>query len=274
MHVARRLALTTVLSALALAGLSACSPQVPDPGPTAQAVAQALESHDFSSVPLAGTDPGTASTEVKEAFAPLGDLKRTTTVASVQTVEEADGAPTATATFRTDWAMDEAGTEWQYTTKATLQYDGEAKTWEVEYTPEIALPGLEEGQYVALKTQKAERGQIRGADKQVLVKDRPVVHVGIDKTRLEDGQAANAAKKLATLVDIDAAAYAERVAGAGDKAFVEAITLRDDADRTATDARISAIPGGRAIPDTEPLAPTRTFARPILGSVGQATAEV
>lgn len=276
MHVARRLTLTTVLSTLALASLSACSPQVPDPGPTAQALARALQSRDFSSVPLAGTDPGTASTELKEAFAPLGDLKHSTTVESVQTASEAQDqdTPTATATLRTDWSMDDAGTEWQYTTTATLQYDAKAKSWEVKYTPEIALPGLEEGQYVALKTQPAARGQIRGADKQVLVKDRPVVHVGIDKTRLEAGQAADASKKLARLVDIDATAYATRVAGAGDQAFVEAITLRDDADRTATDAEISAIPGGRAIPDTEPLAPTRTFARPLLGSVGQATAEV
>ncbi|WP_372699942.1 penicillin-binding transpeptidase domain-containing protein [Arthrobacter sp. JSM 101049] len=273
MHVARRLTLTTVLSTLALASLSACSPQVPNPEPTAQALARALDSHDFSSVPLDGTDPGTASAEVSKAFAPLGDLKHSTTVESVQSAEDQD-TPTATATFRTDWAMDEAGTEWQYTTTATLRYDAEAKSWEVQYDPSIALPGLEEGQYVALTTRKADRGQIRGADKQVLVKDRPVVHVGIDKTRLEDGQAASAAKKLAKLVHIDAAAYADRVVGAGDKAFVEAITLRDNADRTATDAKITAIPGGRAIPDAEPLAPTRTFARPILGSVGQATAEV
>lgn len=273
MHVARRLALTTVLSTLALGGLSACSPQVPDPQPTAESLARALGTFDFSSVPLDGEDPSTASTALSEAFAPLKDLKHTTTVESVQTSEDQD-TPQATAKLKTVWDMDATDTDWSYVSTAKLTYDAEAKAWQVDYSPSIALPELEEGQYVALKTSKAARGQIRSTDKEALVKDRPVVHVGIDKTRLDAGQAADAAKKLAKLVDIDAAAYASQVKGAGDKAFVEAITLRDNADRTATDAKIEAVPGGRAIPDTEPLAPTRTFARPILGSVGQATAEI
>lgn len=273
MHVARRLALTTVLSTLALGGLSACSPQVPDPQPTAESLARALGTFDFSSVPLNGEDPSTASTALSEAFAPLKDVKHTTTVESVQTSENQD-TPQATAKLKTVWDMDDTDTDWSYVSTAELTYDAEAKAWQVDYSPSIALPELEEGQYVALKTSKAARGQIRSTDKEALVKDRPVVHVGIDKTRLDAGQAADAAKKLAKLVDIDAAAYASKVKGAGDKAFVEAITLRDNADRTATDAKIEAVPGGRAIPDTEPLAPTRTFARPILGSVGQATAEI
>lgn len=273
MHVARRLALTTVLSTLALGGLTACSPQVPDPQPTAESLARALGTFDFSSVPLNGEDPSTASTALSEAFAPLKDLKHTTTVESVQTSEDQD-TPQATAKLKTVWDMDATDTDWSYVSTAELTYDAEAKAWQVDYSPSIALPELEEGQYVALKTSKAARGQIRSTDKEALVKDRPVVHVGIDKTRLDAGQAADAAKKLAKLVDIDAAAYASQVKGAGDKAFVEAITLRDNADRTATDAKIEAVPGGRAIPDTEPLAPTRTFARPILGSVGQATAEI
>ncbi len=273
MHVARRLALTTVLSTLALGGLSACSAQVPAPGPTAESLAHALDGFDLSAVALNGEDASTASSELSTAFAPLKDIKHTTSVQSVQSSGEED-SPTATAKLKTVWDIDDTDVDWSYTSTAQLSYDQESSSWKVDYDPSIALPGLEAGQYVALKTSKAARGQIRGTDKEALVKDRPVVHIGIDKTRLDAGQAASAAKKLAKLVDIDAAAYAARVKGAGDKAFVEAITLRDNAQRTATDAKIEAIPGGRAIPDTEPLAPTRTFARPILGSVGDATAEI
>lgn len=273
MHVARRLALTTVLSTLALGGLSACTPEVPDPQPTAESLARALGTFDFSSVALRGEDPSAASTALSEAFAPLKDIKHTTTVESVQTAQDQD-TPMATAKLKTVWDVDDTEKDWAYESTAQLTYDADAKAWQVDYSPTFALPGLEAGQYVALKTSTAARGQIRGTDKEALVKDRPVVHVGIDKSRLTSGQEARAALKLAKLVKIDAAGYAAQVKGAGAQAFVEALTLRDDNDRTATDAQIEAIPGGRAIPDTEPLAPTRTFARPILGSVGQATAEI
>ena len=84
---------------------------------------------------------------------------------------------------------------------------------------------------------------------------------------------ADSATKLAQLVGVDPAAYAQQVAAAGPEAFVPAITLREDGNRTITDAQIAAIPGGRAIPDELPLAPTRTFARAVLGTAGEANAE-
>src|SRR5690606_38104205 len=66
---------------------------------------------------------------------------------------------------------------------------------------------------------------------------------------------------------------AQRVMAAGEKAWVEAIVLRDDATREVTDAEIKDIPGANFHNDELPLAPTRSFARPLLGSVGKATAE-
>ncbi len=272
MHVARRLTLTTVLSTLALGSLSACSSPVPDPEPAAQSVAEALQTFDFSSVPLKNADPATVSEDLAQAFESLGDLKHSTTVESVQTSEDED-SPTATASFKTVWDVDDTEDDWEYTTTTKLVYDQEAEAWQVDYD-QAELTGLEPGNQVAVRTEASQRGQIRSTDKQALVKDRPVVRLGIDKTRLEDGEAGDSAKKLAKLADIDASAYVARVKGAGDQAFVEAITLRDNKKRKVTDARIEAIPGGRAITGSEPLALTRSFARPILGTVGQATAEI
>lgn len=274
MHVARRLTLTTVLSTLALGSLTSCSSPVPDPEPVAQSVAEALETFDFSSVPLKNADPATVSEDLATAFESLKDLKHHTTVDSVQRPEDEDeDSPTATANFTTVWDVDDTETDWEYTTTAKLVYDQEAEAWQVDYD-QAELTGLEPGNEVALRTEASQRGQIRSTDKQALVKDRPVVRVGLDKTRLEDGEAGDAAKKLAKLADVDVSAYVARVKAAGDQAFVEAITLRDNHQRKVTDAQIEAIPGGRAITGSEPLALTRTFARPILGSVGQATAEV
>lgn len=272
MHVSRRLTLTTVLSTLALGSLSACSSPVPDPEPVAQSVAEALETFDFSSVPLKNADPATVSEDLATAFESLGDLKHRTSVESVQTSENED-SPTATASFKTVWDVDDTEADWEYTTSTNLVYDQEAEAWQVDYD-QAELTGLEPGNHVAVRAEASQRGQIRSTDKQALVKDRPVVRLGIDKTRLEDGEAGDAAKELAQLADIDASAYVARVKGAGDQAFVEAITLRDNTKRKVTNAQIEAIPGGRAIDGSEPLALTRTFARPILGTVGQATAEI
>jgi cell division protein FtsI/penicillin-binding protein 2 len=97
--------------------------------------------------------------------------------------------------------------------------------------------------------------------------------VGVDKPALGGADPADSATKLAKLVGVDPAAYARQVAAAGPEAFVSAITLRDDGNRTITDAQISAIPGGRAVPDSLPLAPTRTFARALLGTAAEANAE-
>ncbi len=101
---------------------------------------------------------------------------------------------------------------------------------------------------------------------------RPVVNVGIDKPLLGAGDAADAATRMAELVGVDPAAYAQQVEASGPQAFVAAITLRADG-RTITDEQIAAIPGGRAIADSLPLAPTRTFARALLGTAAAASAE-
>jgi cell division protein FtsI/penicillin-binding protein 2 len=75
------------------------------------------------------------------------------------------------------------------------------------------------------------------------------------------------------VVDVDGEGLAERVLGAGDKAFIEAITLRaNDAEDILDD--VDGIEGAAALPGTMQLAPTREFARPILGTVGEATAEI
>src|SRR5690606_6037752 len=89
----------------------------------------------------------------------------------------------------------------------------------------------------------------------------------------EPAEQAAAARALAELVDVDADRFADRVAASGERAFVEAITLREEDADDVVD-RVDDIPGARALPDSMLLAPTREFARPILGSVGEATAEI
>ena len=91
----------------------------------------------------------------------------------------------------------------------------------------------------------ADRADITGAGGRPLVTERPVLRFGIDKANVPAASAGTSARRLARLVGIDPAAYAERVAAAGPKAFVEAIVLRP-ADAGSKRGAAAGDPGGRA----------------------------
>src|SRR5262249_10247595 len=82
------------------------------------------------------------------------------------------------------------------------------------------------------------------------------------------------ARALARLVGIDVGSYVKAVKAAGAQAFVEAIVFRTDELPAEVRSGIGAIPGGRVVAGTLPLAPTRDFAAPLLGRVGEVTAEI
>ncbi|WP_404289754.1 penicillin-binding transpeptidase domain-containing protein [Glutamicibacter arilaitensis] len=263
------------VAALVAGSLTACSAATPDPMPSAEALAAALSSGDFSAVPLAGGDPGAVTKSLETAYGPMGDIKRNHTVLSAAEDEESqDGVKTATATLQTTWDVDSSDTDLTYDTRAVMEFDEDAEQWKLRFDPKILAPDLESGEYLDARFSEAARGQILGGNGNALVKNRPVVRVGIDKTRAESGEWEASARKLAKLVGIDEDSFANRVEKTGAKAWVQAIVLRDDADREVTDEQIAKIPGAVGQSDEMPLAPTRTFARPILGSVGQATAEI
>ncbi|GAA3711503.1 penicillin-binding transpeptidase domain-containing protein [Zhihengliuella alba] len=272
----RGLGLVTVLC-LAGASLAACNPAPPDPRPAAEALVDALEAGDLTAVPMRGTEPAAATEALTTAYGPLEDVDREHSVVDVAVDEDSadgNGPVTATGTVRTVWDVDETDRDFVYETQAVWELDGEADAWRLRFEPSVLAPDLTAGESLAIAYEPAPRGEILGAAEEPLVTDRPVVRVGIDKTRAEAEAWEDSARALAELVGIDPDAYAERVAAAGERAWVEAIVLRDDETRTATDTEISAIPGAAAHADTLPLAPTRSFARPLLGTVGQATAEI
>ncbi|WP_229791022.1 penicillin-binding transpeptidase domain-containing protein [Zhihengliuella salsuginis] len=262
------------MAGLAASSLTACGPATPEPDPAAEALASALESGDFSAVPLAETTAEEAGDVVVQAYSPMGEIPHAHTVTQVAVdEEEQDGVKTATATLHTVWDVDETENDFAYDTRAVWELDAEDERWELRFAPEILAPELGEGESLAAQTTSGERGEITGAGDEPLVTDRPVVRVGIDKTRAESSEWEASARELAGLVGIDADAYAARVEASGDKGWVQAIVLREDG-REVTDEQIAAIPGAIAQPDEIPLAPTREFARPILGTVGAATAEI
>jgi len=275
MSALRRSAVALSVAALALGSLSACSAGAPDPAPVADELVSAINSGDFSKVQFASSDAQAVAKAQETAFGPMGDIKHNSTVSSVaEDEEETDGVKTATADITTVWDVDETDKDLSYTTKAVWEYDKDAEQWKLRFDPSVLAPDLETGGYLKASYQAADRGSITAAGGKKIVTNRPVIRVGIDKTRTEKANWEKSAAQLAELVDIDEEQYAKTVLAAGDKASVQAIVLRDDATREVTDAEINKIPGATFQDDEIPLAPTRSFARPLLGSVGEATAEI
>ncbi|MBF4161077.1 penicillin-binding transpeptidase domain-containing protein [Nocardioides acrostichi] len=259
-----------VLAAVAVAAavpLTACSAvdAGPDPEPSADAVAAALSAGDLSDAPFA--DPSAAQKEFEAIVERLGDVEPTVEVSSV---DSGDGDQPATATLSWSWPFT-AGT-WTYDSTVELSEAGDS--FEASWAPSVVEPELTDGEVLDATTLEPTRGDIKGAGGQTIVTDRPVVRYGIDRSKVSKAKAVAGAKRLARLTDVDAASYAKRVAAAGDQAFVEAITYRvgDVPAKVAQGYR--AVPGVLVVQGQLPLAPTRDFAAPILGSVGPVTAEM
>jgi cell division protein FtsI/penicillin-binding protein 2 len=163
---------------------------------------------------------------------------------------------------------------WSYTTTANLTRAQDEK-WHVTWSPAVFAPNLTGSEKLTLTTVAAKRGDIVGAKSVPLMTQRSTAQVGIDKTKVGANQQAAAAMALAQLVGSDPAAYATSVTSAGAKAFVPLITVRsDDPLLTTQTAALAAIPGAVAIPGTSVIGPSPNFARSILGTVGEATAEL
>jgi cell division protein FtsI/penicillin-binding protein 2 len=256
-----------VLTASALTGCTGSDePAGPDPDQAADALAAALASGDFADVAFAEDQTPTAvDADYAEVVDGLGDLTPTVTAGGVS-----DDGATATATLAWVWPI--AGDEWSYTTDVEMKRVGDE--WQVPWSRALIEPSLRQATVLDVTPVGGARGDILGNRGVALVTDRDVVRFGIDRTQVPAAQAGASARDLARLVGVEPAAYAAQVEASGDKAFVEAITLRKDEVPLDVARGYSQIKGAVGIPDQVPLAPTREFAAPILGTVGDVTAEM
>mgnify|MGYP000144129872 FL=1 len=245
------------------ASLVACDDGRAGADGAAKQLASAVSALDVGSVSFEGKESGAANDQLKEIFKGMDPVKPA--VESGQLTLESDKA---TVPLSYSWKIGSG--EWKYTTFAEFKKSGDK--WLTVWNPATLVPDLAEGEIVYSAIHAPARADILGAGGVPLVTYRPVVNVGIDKPALGGADPAGSATKLAQLVGVDPAAYAQQVQASGPEAFVAAITLREDG-RTITDAQIGEIPGARAIRDFLPLAPTRTFARALLGTAAEANAE-
>lgn len=261
----RRVAGMLLVLGLALTG-AACSSPKDDGTATAKALATALSTHTVGSVPFDQPAPD-VQTQLTELSKTIDPTWPKVTVAGVAVKE--DG--TARISLDYSWTFPRIAKPWTYKTGADMKRNGDG--WTITWTPEMVEPSLKAGELLKVATVYGKRAGIEASDGQEIVKDRPVQTVGINKDGLTDTQAAASAKALAGVLDLDPAAYLAKVKAYGPVAFVDAITLRQETFDALNQDQLKAIKGFLATAGTLPLAPSRTFAQAILGSVHEATAE-
>ena len=218
---------------------------------------------------LAGTLAEGGSDLDAEVLGALRDTGATAEVALADAGDAEDG--TRTATYDWTWTLpDDAGT-WEYTTTATLtkREDG----WAPQLTPAALGPELEDGETLAVRSVDAELGTITDRDGAQLYGPRDVKVLGLDKSQLAADQLDSSARDLAAALGTDADRYAESVAGAGEEAFVPALTIRVSDEGEYDLARAGQVPGFHALEEQRPLAVERDYAPGVLGSLREATAE-
>ncbi|MDT0202987.1 penicillin-binding transpeptidase domain-containing protein [Nocardioides sp. AE5] len=264
----RSLVLPAVLALLAPLGACGLFGDDGDPGAVGTQLAEALTARDLADVPFTGAagevDDETPATAYDAIVADLADAEVVVTAATAD--PEGDKATTTLT-----WTWHVHGAQWTYQSTADLVRVEE--TWQVAWDPGIVEPSLVAGERLEVDLLTPRRGDILDRNGDPIVTNRDVRRLGLDKTKIEADQVTDSATAIAELLDVDVEAYVKRAEASGPKAFVEAIVLREEEARTI-DPAYGDVPGAVSIGAQMPLAPTSTFAAPLLGRVGPATKEL
>ena len=242
----------------------------------AHALAEALTTGDFAAAPLSEEDRQLAVDQTETVLGELaGVLPRTVEVTWSSSSYDEDGGTAADAALTWTWDVPGTDEDWTYPVSVHLVAAEEGGPYLTTWSRELLAPDLGEDGVLAVEQTSAPRGQVLGADEEVLVTNTEIFRVGIDKTYIDRDQWEDRATELAEVLDLDdPQAYADRVLGAGDRAFVVAMEVRqDDPGEVDLDA-VRDVDGVNLVSAERELGPTSGFAEEILGRVGEATAEI
>lgn len=224
----------------------------------------------------AGT-PGEGGTvqpaaEVDAAFTALTEGLGTVRLeATAGEVSLAEDEATATAPLTAVWGVEGATWDTSGTVTATIAgAEGERGEWKVIWDVAALDNRLRAGDSLSATPTRPGRAPILDGAGEPLVAATPVVVVGVVPGDVPDTQAL--ANELARLLDLDAAELAGRIDATPDDQFLEVITLRRS-DYDPIRDQLQPLPGTRFREEEALLPPSRTFARPLLGTVGPADEE-
>lgn len=253
-------------SALASAGilvlLTACTPTDTTATTTVEHLLESLNARELDPELLHTLGP---ETTFASHIGALEDYRFTVTPGEVE-YELTD------AVLPLTWEWQIEGETWTYETEVDLVY--EDSRWWVQWQPEALHPDLHAGLLLAVDRTIPERAQILDLTGGAIVTQRPVRKYGFDKPQVAPEDWDSAARSVAEALGVDPDRFASRVLANGPQAFVEARTLQPEEADASIPAGFHDLPGALVVSDTAFRAPTESFAREVLGSSGEATAEI
>jgi len=258
-----RALVTVVVTAVLLAG---CGLLRDDRAEQARAAGTAFlsdwQAGRFAQAAARTTDPAAA----EQALRTFGESLRVERAAlEPRDVEGCKGDKPCVLPYDAKLALRSLG-PWSY--RATMRLVAAKDSWLVTWEPSVVHPQLTAELRLHRVRELPARAPVLDRTGKPLAQERPVVTVGVEPGKAAQGTYAT----LAAALDVDAAALAKRAAGAKPDAFVEVITLRE-ADYARAAARIKDLPGVVTREERRTLAPTRSFARAVLGAVAPSTKE-
>ena len=264
-----------VVALLAIGGLIAflaLGKGTPDPEEKLEEFLTAFEAGDYAAAAAATNAPEDDVAKVLEENV-IG-LDGATLDAEVIEVEGDDLE--ARATVEMKWDVPGIGAFSYENDEVELEGGGpdDETYWALRWEPAVVHPALDSaGTRLGTTREYPDRAPILARDGAKLVIPRPVIEIGVIQRGLDDAQIATAVDAIASNTEADAKALtASLEAAESPDSFVPAITLRQEEFAEIEDV-LGPIPGiefgGRELP----LAPTKEFARALLGSVGPITAE-
>jgi len=264
-----RLVTMALAASLVVLTLSSCSAEErPGPEEAVTSLAEGLSRLDVAGNDFAGSTVEAVNGMLAHVVSGM-NLKPTVTAGDI---EEVSGNE-ARATLNYVWDVNASAEDYSYSTAVTLER-GPDSDWETRFRSTTIHPDLQPGQRLVREAAPLPRADILGAGGSVLVRHWPVWRVGLDKSVLLEQEYASSAGYLSLFLGLDTDAYTAQVLGAGPKAFVEAVTIRQDKVPADFEKDVATVPGAAALPERRILAPTPTFASALLGSVEQASEEM
>jgi cell division protein FtsI/penicillin-binding protein 2 len=268
----RRAAAVLAVVALLGGGVAACGKD--SPGDTLDAFLAGWKTGDFTGVGFVTPDGSSIpAAQVADEIATLsGDLPRTSLLVSAVGEPKVTGEIASTP-VKLDWTLP-GGAPWSYQSTVRMTERG-SDGWRVVWEPAIVHSELSTGDRLGLRRVPADRASILDNAGQPIVKALPVVTVALDPQRITDldGLIATLQTSLRKVdVTIDAKDLKARLQRAQEGARVDVITLRRP-DYLKIREEVRPLDGTTFPEDTRELAPTRAFARALLGTVDLATRE-
>ncbi|MFG1988933.1 penicillin-binding transpeptidase domain-containing protein [Actinoplanes sp. NPDC048988] len=266
----RRFAATVATLTLATGLLAGCSKDGPDD--TLDDFLSGWRGNDLSKVGFVSAAGGKLASadvqaQLKELTGELVNAKMTVT----KTGEAKTTGDDATHPIKLEWQLP-GDVIWSYESTVRLtkkNTDG----WSVVWEPALVQSDLVAGDKVRLRRLPSTRASILDAAGQPIVTAREVVTIGVVPQNIAD--LPKLQKDLATAlakvgVTVDMADLATRVKASDPGAFVDVVTLRRP-DYLKIRNQVRPLKGTQFQEATRDLAPTRAFARALLGTADQAT---